>query len=112
MIICNQHCTFNFKANTKATRSNAWEKYLQEAFGCKECSVIVENIGGDGISRIRRGLIRPQRTVRMQLVDNPAPQNQLSPRSQRRNDDLKFKPPVPLPVKFVEVGTLNAECEL
>lgn len=86
--------------------------YMQEAFGCMKCSVNVENIDGGGISRLRRGLIRPQRTVPWQLVANPPTQNQLSPRSQRRENDNKFKPPVPLPARFVEVGTINSECEL
>lgn len=92
-------------------------------------------IDSEDIACIRRKLIRPRRTkpskknssadIRSSSaernVDQPAEtepsierqpiHNQLN-WAQRRDDDSKFKPPVPLPVRFVDVKTMDTESEL
>lgn len=89
-------------------RSQRWEGYLREAYGCVDCTVPLQMLNGETIARIRRGLVRPNRTRPKQ---NPIQNQQLSPRTQRRQDDDVFTPPVPFPAQSVEVETMNAHCE-
>lgn len=83
---------------------------MREAYECVQCSVPVQKIDSEAIARIRRGLVRPQRTKPKsngQLIGN----QQLSPRSQRRKDDSAFAPPIPHPIETIDVESMDSECE-
>lgn len=82
------------------------ENYLYEAYACVGCSVLMQKLDGEAIARIRRGLVRPPRTH-----SKPNKIQQLSPRTQRRQNDEVFTPPVPYPVQTVDVQTMDADCE-
>lgn len=95
----------------------------------------VTKLDSDDIARIRRNLIRSQltkplgkkssaeigllstqRTVKQPTVAKPLIEhqplhNQLT-LAQRREEYSKFTPPVPLPIRFVNVTTMDMECEL
>lgn len=84
------------------------ERYLYEAYACVGCSVPMQKLDGEAIARIRRGLVRPPRT---RPKPNKVQCQQLSPRTQRRQNDTVFAPPVPYPVQTVDVQTMDADCE-
>lgn len=76
------------------------ESFLNEAFACVDCLVLVEKLNKDALERICKSLKRPQKT---------RPKHQMSPTSQRRQDGALFKPPVPYPLNTVDVETMDAE---
>lgn len=90
------------------TRLQNLERHLNEAYACVDCSVPVQMLDGEAIARIRRGLLRPQRTRPKQ---NKVESKQLSPRTQRRQNDNVFTPPVPYALQTVDVQIMDADCE-
>lgn len=67
------------------------------------------------IVRIRKKLVRPRKT-KPKTVSTSEKQKEsarlepnMSPKSKKRQDDSVFKPPVPIPVSFLSVQTMNMD---
>lgn len=72
----------------------------------------LEKIDGPAIARIQRELIRIPRTMAKPFSTPIPPRAPRSQYAQRREDENKFKPPVPLPVSFIEVGYTDPESKM
>lgn len=83
---------------------------MYEAFGCVKLSIPTPNLTSADIDKIRQKLVRPQKT-RPKKKPISGGSLQLSPRSQRRLNDSLFVPPIPYPVQFVDVETMDFDSE-
>lgn len=82
------------------------ENFLREAYNIPNSCVRMEQLTCVDIARLRRELVKPQRT---RPKKNSSGHQEMSPNSKRRLDDNLFVPPIPIPTKFVEVTTMENE---
>ncbi|XP_031623803.1 uncharacterized protein LOC116341083 [Contarinia nasturtii] len=94
------------KNDNRVSRGTTRDNYLCEAYGCSPCFVRTPKLTSIDVARIRRRLVKPQRTQPKRKANSP---KNLSPKTKRRRDESLFTPPVPYPVKMVEVQTMNNE---
>lgn len=90
-------------------RSDSHASFLREAFGCVPCSVRVLDLSNERISEIIIRLKERSKSRTKPII----------PKKEKNEEDgidihareFDFVPPVPVPVKFAEVGTMDHDCE-
>lgn len=78
-------------------RSDTYEAFLREAFGCKPCRVVLQPISKEEIANMIHGKCSQKRK-------STSFEEKLA---KRRRDDAIFKPPVPYPVQEFEIQSIN-----
>lgn len=90
---------FKESLRIQQNQANISELFLAEAYGCVRCTVNVEMLSEQSIANIKNGLLRARSKENLEL----------SPRSQRRQEEDVFKPPVPYALATVEVEAIDAQ---
>lgn len=85
----------------RATEIQKRESFLCEAYGCKPCTVILRRLLIADINRWKNNLKDKRNlTVIQQKHEGYVPIDNI------------FKPPVPVPIQEIEMGSLDHGCEL